>query len=206
MLQGEITVPGERIVLPPKFYERDTLIVARELLGQKLVRIIKGVRLSGRIVEVEAYKGLEDQASHAARGWTPRNAVMFGPPGHAYVYFTYGMYYCLNVVTEPEGVPAAILIRAIAPMEGIEVMRQNRPGRSDEELTSGPGKLCQALQIGRSLNGVPLTPASGLFIEQDHAPAAGQISTSPRIGVRGDESARSAPWRFFIQGDPHISH
>jgi DNA-3-methyladenine glycosylase len=220
MLQSTTEGQGERIVLPQEFYERDTLIVARELLGQRLVRVVvedapwpvgqnrrqsEGARLSGRIVEVEAYKGLDDQASHAARGWTPRNAVMFGPPGHAYIYFTYGMHFCLNVVTEPEGFPAAVLIRAIAPMEGIEAMRRNRPGRSDQELTNGPGKLCQALQISRSLNGVPLIPASSLFIEQDHALAARQIVVSPRIGVHGNEQACSAPWRFFIQGNPHVS-
>ncbi len=195
----------ERAVLPPEFYARDTLVVARELLGQRLVRVIGGVRLGGHIVEVEAYKGTEDQASHAARGKTPRNAAMFGPPGHAYVYFTYGMYYCLNVVTEPEGIPAAVLIRAIAPIEGIDMMRQNRPRQPDEELTNGPAKLCQALRIDHTFNGVPLTMASGLFIERDQAPAADQIATSPRIGVRGDERARTIPWRFFLRGNPYVS-
>ncbi len=193
------------IVLPRAFYERDTLIVARELLGKRLVRILHNVRVSGTIVEVEAYKGSEDLASHAARGRTPRNAVMFGPPGHAYVYFTYGMHYCLNVVTEPEGIPAAVLIRAIAPEEGIEIMRRNRPGRTDRELTNGPAKLCQALQIDRSLNGVALIPSSGLFIEHHLRPTTEEIATSPRIGIRGDERALTAPWRFFIRDHPYVS-
>lgn len=192
-------------VLPQAFFARDTLIVAPELLGKRLVRVLNGLRMSGIIVEVEAYKGAEDQASHAARGRTARNAAMFGPPGHAYVYFTYGMHHCLNVVTEPEGIPAAVLIRAIAPVEGIELMRRNRPGRSDRELTNGPGKLCQALRIDRSLNGVALTPASGLFIEEGITLERTAIATSPRIGVRGDEQALSAPWRFFIRDHPYLS-
>lgn len=196
---------AQRMVLPLAFYARDTLTVARELLGQRLVRVIGGVRLSGHIVEVEAYKGADDLASHAARGKTPRNAVMFGPPGRAYVYFTYGMHYCLNVVTEPEGIPAAVLIRAIAPIEGIEMMRQNRLGQSDKELTNGPAKLCQALQIDRAFNGVPLITASGLFIERDQMPAVDRIAASPRIGVRGDERARTLPWRFFIRDSPYVS-
>jgi len=195
----------QRTVLPPDFYARDTLIVARELLGQRLVRVISGVRLSGYIVEVEAYKGADDLASHAARGKTLRNAAMFGPPGHAYVYFTYGMHYCLNVVTEPEGIPAAVLIRAIAPIEGIDVMRQNRFGQPDENLTNGPAKLCQALRIDRALNGVPLTMASGLFIEKDQVPMPDQIAVSPRVGVHGDERALTLPWRFFLRDNPYVS-
>ncbi|MCD6289791.1 MAG: DNA-3-methyladenine glycosylase [Anaerolineae bacterium] len=195
----------DRSVLPPSFYERDTLIVARELLGQRLVRIVDGARVVGRIVEVEAYRGTDDLASHAARGRTPRNAVMFGPPGHAYVYFTYGMHYCLNVVTEPLGIPAAVLIRAIEPVEGIEVMRLGRPGRRDEELTNGPAKLCQALQIDRLFNGVALVPEARLFIEEGEVVSDGQIATSPRIGVRGDELALTRPWRFFIRGNPFVS-
>ncbi|MCS7222797.1 MAG: DNA-3-methyladenine glycosylase [Anaerolineae bacterium] len=205
MDRGDGHQVAQRTVLPLEFYARDTLIVARELLGQRLVRMIEGVRLSGHIVEVEAYQGEDDLASHAARGKTLRNAVMFGPPGHAYVYFTYGMHYCLNVVTEPEGTPAAVLIRAIAPIEGLEMMRQNRPGQPDEELTNGPAKLCQALRIDRTCNGVPLTEASGLFIERDQMPAIEQIATSPRIGVRGDERALTIPWRFFIRDHPYVS-
>jgi hypothetical protein len=124
------------MILPRSFYDRPTLVVARELLGARLVRILDGERLSGIILETEAYVGFEDQGSHAHRGRTPRNAPMFGPPGYAYVYFTYGMHWCLNVVTEAEGFPAAVLIRAILPQEGIEIIRARRNGRD----TLGPAK------------------------------------------------------------------
>ena len=149
------------------FYARDTLTVARELLGQRLVRLLDGQRVAGRIVEVEAYIGEEDQACHAACGRTARNAVMYGPAGVAYVYFIYGMHHCFNVVTEREGFPAAVLVRAIEPVEGIEAMRWNRPGRRGKELTNGPAKLCYALAIDRALNGVDLVGGEDLWIEQD---------------------------------------
>ncbi|MBE9470995.1 MAG: DNA-3-methyladenine glycosylase, partial [Chloroflexi bacterium] len=131
------------------FFVRDTLTVARALLGQRLVRMLDGVRLSGRIVEVEAYIGEKDQASHARCGLTGRNAPMFGPPGHAYVYFIYGMHHCFNVVTERQNYPAAVLIRALEPLEGIEVMRARRGGVPHVRLTNGPARLCQALNIDR---------------------------------------------------------
>jgi DNA-3-methyladenine glycosylase len=134
---------SEHVRLGREFYARDTLTVARELLGQRLVRVMEdGQRLAGIIVETEAYIGEEDQACHASHGRTPRNAVMYGPAGFAYIYFIYGMYYCLNVVTEQEGFPAAVLIRAIEPTEGIPRMQAYRQGRPLHELTNGPGKLC----------------------------------------------------------------
>jgi len=187
------------------FYRRDTLTVARELLGQRLVRIVDGQHLSGRIVEVEAYIGEDDAACHAACGRTPRNEVMYGPPGHAYVYFIYGMHHCLNVVTEEEGFPAAVLVRAIEPLEGLEIMRRHRPGKPDGELTNGPAKLCQALAINKSFNGVDLCTSETLFIEKGQRMTEEEIATSPRIGIKADELARSVPWRFYLKGSAFVS-
>jgi DNA-3-methyladenine glycosylase len=188
------------------FFARDTLSVARGLLGQRLVRMLDGERLSGRIVEVEAYVGEEDQASHARFGRTGRNAPMYGPPGHAYVYFVYGMHYCLNVVTEREGFPAAVLVRALEPLEGIELMRARRGGRTDVELTSGPARLCQALGIDRRFDGVDLClPDGRLFIERDAAVSDDAVAAGPRIGVRGDETALTVPWRFYVRGNRYVS-
>ena len=203
------------------FYARDTLTVARHLLGQRLVRILDGStglaaggstelaaggqRLSGRIVEVEAYIGQGDQACHAARGLTPRTKVMFGPPGFAYVYFIYGMYHCLNVVTEPEGFPAAVLIRALEPLEGLPLMRHLRQNRPDDKLTNGPGKLCQALSITREMNGADLVSNEVLYIEKETPVPDEAVQTTPRINVRGDERALTVPWRFVIRGSPFCS-
>ena len=189
-----------------RFFARDTLTVARELLGQRLVRMLDGERLSGRIVEVEAYIGEEDQASHASCGRTGRNAPMYSRPGHAYVYFIYGMHHCLNVVTERENYPAAVLIRALEPLEGIEVMRARRGGVPYVRLTSGPARLCQALDINRRFDGADLCgPDALLFIEKNGAAPDGAAATGPRVGVRGDATALSAPWRFYIRGNRHVS-
>jgi DNA-3-methyladenine glycosylase len=188
------------------FFARDTLVVARALLGQRLVRVLGGRRLSGRIVEVEAYVGEEDAASHARPGRTRRNAPMYGPPGHAYVYLIYGMYHCFNVVTECEGFPAAILIRGLEPLEGLEVMRERRGGRPDDQLTSGPGRLCEALFIDRQFDGVDLcSPTAHLFLEEGEPVSDDGVATGPRINVRGNESALNAPWRFYVQGNRHVS-
>lgn len=187
------------------FYRRSTLTVVRELLGKRLVRIVDGQRLSGLIVEVEAYIGEDDAACHAAYGRTPRNEVMYGPPGHAYVYFIYGMHHCLNVVTEEEGFPAAVLIRALQPLEGLEIMRRHRPGKSDRELTSGPARLCQALAIGRDFNGADLCTGEALFIEEGQMVRQEEIGASSRIGIKADELARSVPWRFYVQGNDFVS-
>ncbi len=188
------------------FFARDTLAVARELLGQRLVRIWEGERLSGCVVEVEAYIGEEDQACHARCGRTKRNATMYGPPGHAYVYFVYGMHHCLNVVTGRKGFPAAVLIRALEPLEGIEVMRARRGGRADVELTSGPARLCQALGIDRRFDGVDLcVPDASLFVEKSGALPDVAVTTGPRVGVRGDEAALAAPWRFYVQDNGYVS-
>ncbi len=184
------------MILPRDFYARPTLDVARDLLGRRLVRIIDGLRLSGRIVETEAYIGETDQASHAAHGWRERNAVLYGPPGRAYVYRIYGIHYSLNTVAERDGFPAGVLIRGLAPEEGIEVMREWRAGRPDRELTNGPGKLAQALGIDLRLNGTDLTQAGPLFIETGRPVADACVRRTPRIGVVGDETARTVPWRF----------
>lgn len=184
--------------LSREFYARPTLEVARGLLGCRLVRVLRDQRLSGFILETEAYIGEEDQASHASVGRTERNAVMYGPPGHAYVYFIYGVHHCLNVVTEDEGYPAAVLIRALVPEEGIEIMRQNRLRGDDAHLTDGPARLCQALAIDLRLNGADLVAGDELFVEAGLRVAPGAIRTSPRVGVRGDELARTRPWRFYV--------
>jgi DNA-3-methyladenine glycosylase len=188
------------------FFARDTLTVARDLLGRRLVRVLDGRRLSGRIVEVEAYVGEEDQACHARCGRTKRNAPMYGPSGYGYVYFVYGMHYCFNVVTGREGYPAAVLIRALEPVEGIEEMRARRRGRPDAQLTSGPARLCQALDIDQRLDGADLcTPDALLFLEEGAPIPKGSVVTGPRIGVRGDEVAVTVPWRFYIQGNQYVS-
>ncbi len=193
--------------LPRSFFARPTLKVARELLNQRLVRAFEGQRLSGRIVEVEAYVGMEDAASHARFGETERNAAMFGPPGHAYVYLIYGIHHCLNLVTREAGFPAAILIRALEPVEGLEIQQRLRgPERPFKDLTSGPGRLCQALAIDRSFDALDLcAPESPLWVEEEPGAPLAAIGQSPRIGVTGDEEARSVPWRFFIQDNPWVS-
>ncbi len=187
------------MILSRSFYDRPTLVVARELLGARLVRVFDGVRLSGIILETEAYAGFEDQGSHAHRGRTPRNAPMFGPPGYAYVYFTYGMHWCLNVVTEAEGFPAAVLIRAILPEEGVEIIRARRNGGD----TLGPAKLTQALGIGRAENGVDLCSSEhGLWIEEGIIIPDEFVTTAPRVGLnRVAEPWRSIPWRFIARLD-----
>lgn len=180
-------------------FNRPTLEVARDLLGRRLVRITPdGVRLSGRIIEAEAYIGSGDLACHAKAGRTKRNQTMWGPPGHAYVYFTYGMHWMLNVVTEQEGFPAAVLLRGIKPEEGLNRMKKNRGGRDDLPLTDGPAKLCQALEIDGRLDGVDLCQAdSQLFIEATPAYPDQRVAASPRIGLNSvPEPWLSKPWRF----------
>jgi len=184
-------------ILDRKFYGRDTLQVARALLGKKLVRQINGLELSGMIVETEAYCGEADSACHAHRGKTPRNAVMFGEPGHAYVYFTYGMHYMLNLVTEATENPCAVLVRAILPLAGIEEMEARRK-RKRSELTNGPAKLCQALSIDKSLNGWDLTCGKELWVADYKKIPAKSIITTPRIGIDyASKEHKEAPWRFI---------
>jgi len=177
------------------FFARDTVTVARALLGQRLVHVGGGDRLSGLICETEAYAGPDDKASHAYRH-TPRSAIMYGPPGHAYVYFIYGMYFCLNAVTEADGHPGAVLLRGLLPLEGMETMRVRRPGVRDSQLTDGPGKLCAALGITGALNGVDLCTSAELFLEAGASVPDEAVVVTPRVGVRGDAAAISRPWRF----------
>jgi DNA-3-methyladenine glycosylase len=189
--------------LPRAFYARDAIVVARELLGKRLLRETAAGLCGGRIVETEAYLSGRDPASHAYRGMTPRNAAMFGPPGHAYVYMIHARW-CLNAVTEPAGTPSAILIRAIEPLEGIELMHERRGASLFRNLTRGPARLCAALAIDRALNHWDLTVGRELWIADD-ADARGtewRIARSARIGVT---SARRRLLRFYFAGHPHVS-
>jgi DNA-3-methyladenine glycosylase len=174
-------------------------------LGQRLVRVLEGRRLAGCIVEAEAYTGSDDLASHARRGRTSRNAPMFdGPPGGVYVYFIYGLHWMFNVVAH-QSPPGAVLVRALAPLEGLHIMRAQRGGRPEHLLTNGPARLAQALGIDKSLNGVDLVTHPHIFIEAGTPPPAQAIACGPRVGVSGDELARTRPWRFWVCDDPFVS-
>ena len=179
------------------FYDRPTLTVARELIGARLVRILNGKKLVGLITETEAYISQKDLACHAKSGLTLRTQVMFGEPGHAYVYFTYGNHWMLNTVTEREGFPAAVLIRAIQPIEGVDIMMKRRAGRD----TFGPGKLTQAMGITKSENGVDLTETSGgLWIEAGVKVPNSLVTKGPRVGLNNTpEPWLSKPWRFLVK-------
>jgi len=184
--------------LPADFYARDVLEVAPALLGARLVRRLDGVEIAGIISEVEAYRGEDDLACHARAGRTPRTAVMYGPPGRAYVYFTYGMHWMLNTVCMDADFPAAVLLRAIRPVSGLEIIAARRSGVDAAHWTDGPAKLCRALGIDRALNGCDLTDsAGGLWIEPYQSVPAEQIQSTPRIGLGNTpEPWKSLPWRF----------
>jgi DNA-3-methyladenine glycosylase len=193
----------EALRLSRAFYEQPTVEVARQLLGKYLVRIgAAGVR-AGMILETEAYVGPDDKASHASRGRTPRTSVMFGPAGFAYVYLVYGMHHCLNVVTEQEGYPAAVLIRAVEPSEGMALMQKERPAPDVRRLTNGPGKLCQAFGIDRRLNGLDMC-GEALFVE-DRDTRLVDIVVTTRVGVDYAGPWKDKPWRFYIAGHPGVS-
>jgi DNA-3-methyladenine glycosylase len=184
--------------LARSFFRRPTLDVARSLLGQRLVRIDRGQRLSGWIVETEAYIGQHDLGCHARAGRTERNKTMWGEPGHIYVYFTYGMHWCMNVVTEDENFPAAVLVRGLVPAEGTRRMRARRgEGRP---VADGPAKLCQALDIDGRWDGYDLCAAKGrLFIEPGPALRVQWVKRGPRVGLdRVPEPWKSKPWRFRV--------
>lgn len=190
-------------ILERDFYNRPALDVARDLLGCRLVRRMDGQRLAGLILETEAYQGEEDLGCHASAGKTPRTSVMYGPPGHAYVYFTYGMHWMLNAVTDQQDVPAAVLIRAIQPVEGEGLMARNRPTNAGKRgWTDGPAKLTQALTIDKSLNKVDLcSAADGLWIETGNPVPDSRVERSGRIGLNSvPEPWRSIPWRFNVSG------
>ena len=182
------------------FFEGYTPNVARALLGTVLVRIVDGKTLSGMIVETEAYRGTRDPASHAYRGRTERNAVMFGEGGHAYVYFSYGFHWCLNVTTEPAGRAGAVLIRAVMPIDGLGEMIRNRSLASDESVTDGPGKLTQALEIDSVMNGEDLVTSNRLFVEEGSW--VNRAGSSSRVGVSQGVALR---WRFFVKGNRFVS-
>jgi DNA-3-methyladenine glycosylase len=172
-------------------------------LGALLIRMLDGHRLALRLVEVEAYAGADDPASHAFRGPTGRNGVMFGPAGHGYVYFTYGMHHCLNVTCGPTGQAAAVLLRAATVVEGGEVVRARRPTLPGRDLARGPGRLCRALDIDRSLDGVDLCDPSGpLWLAAGEAVPAAAVACGPRVGI---SQAADRPWRFWIDGEPTVS-
>jgi DNA-3-methyladenine glycosylase len=187
--------------LSREFYERPTLQAARDLLGMRLVRLEDGRRLSGTIVETEAYTGEEDLGCHCRAGLTPRTRVMYGPPGHAYVYFTYGMHWLLNFVTEPAGCPAAVLVRAIHPEEGADLIAARRVGQPASRWTDGPAKICQALNIDRRLNGADLcAPDSELFVETGSPIPDSSVTNGPRVGLNTvPEPWKSVPWRFVVR-------
>jgi len=194
--------------LPRAFFARDPRRVARQLLGKILIRESAEIRLSARIVEVEAYLGEDDPAAHAAAGRTRRNSVLFGPPGHAYIYFIYGNHYCLNVSCEPDGQAGSVLFRALEPLEGIGEMARAREldlGTTKDWrlLTSGPGRLCQAFGITRSAdNGRDLTSrASGLWIGDDGSRPRG-VTITPRIGIT---KAAQLRLRYLLTGNPFVS-
>ena len=185
------------MILPREFYDRPTLKVARDLIGARLVRILNGKKLVGLIVETEAYISEKDLACHCKAGRTPRTQVMYGEAGHAYVYFTYGNHWMFNVVTERVDFPAAVLIRAIQPIEGVEIMLKRREGRD----TFGPGKLTQAMGIAKRENAVDLTePASPLRIEAGHFIPNKNVTKSPRVGLNNTpEPWLSKPWKFKVK-------
>jgi DNA-3-methyladenine glycosylase len=200
ILMSESLLLGQSVRLIRNFYDRPTLQVARELLGMRLVRVEDGRRLAGVIVETEAYRGEEDLGCHARAGLTPRTRVMFGPPGHAYVYFTYGMHWMLNFVTEREGFAAAVLIRAIRPIEGEEAIAARRTGQPPRRWTDGPGKICQALNIDIHFNGADLcAPEAELFVELGQPIPDSAVTIGPRVGLNTvPEPWKSMPWRFKI--------
>ncbi len=193
--------------LSASFYTQPTRQLARALLGCRLVRRLNGQRVAGVIVETEAYIGENDLACHARAGRTARTAVMYGRPGLTYVYFTYGLHWLLNVVSEVEDFPAAVLIRALEPVEGVALMQAARGSRPVRDLTNGPAKLCQALRIDQTLNGVDLTSAeSGLWIEADRTVPARSILRGPRIGISGTpEPWLSKPWRYWVKENAFVS-
>lgn len=186
--------------LPRSFYDRPTLDVAQGLMGCRIVYDGPRGRLSARIVEVEAYIGEDDPACHASAGRTARTAPMFGPPGCAYIYFIYGMYYCLNFVTESEGRPAAVLLRGAEPLEGLELMRTLATPQQDARLLAGPGKFCRAFGLTTEQNGWDLTSSSLYLLSPVRTVT--RVASSPRIGI---SKATRRHWRFFDPDSPSVS-
>jgi DNA-3-methyladenine glycosylase len=191
------------VKLPRSFYQQPTIDVAKQLLGKYLVRKHADGAAIGRIVETEAYVGPQDLACHASKGRTTRTEVMFGPAGHAYVYFIYGFYNMLNLVTEAKDYPAAVLVRAVEPVDGIELMKKRRGIDALRSLASGPGKLCQAFDIDRSLNGADACGQT-LYLEDRGEPAP-KFVARPRVGVDYAGRWKEKPFRFLIRDNPYVS-
>jgi DNA-3-methyladenine glycosylase len=186
------------VILPRSFYGRGAVDVARDLLGKVLVH----GSVAGIVVETEAYLGGDDLASHSAAGITDRTRVIFGPPGHAYVYLSYGMHDCMNIVAEPAGTPGCVLLRALEPIEGLDVMRARRPkARTDRDLASGPGKLTRALGITRKHTGADMTRGDLVVVSRPVAPPF-EIAVTPRIGIT---KCAELPLRFYIRGNKFVS-
>jgi DNA-3-methyladenine glycosylase len=188
--------------LPASFYSQNTLTVAKALLGKYLIRKHHDRVLVGKIVETEAYHEVGDPSCHAHRGKTPRNAVMFGPPGCLYVYFTYGMHYCMNIVTEAEGVAAAVLIRALEPLEGLDIMQTSRGEKiTEKNLCNGPAKLCRAFFISTIQNGHSLQ-SDDIYISTGENIDDSDIAIATRIGI---SKGTDLPWRFYIKRNTFVS-
>ena len=186
--------------LSESFFGRNTVLVARELVGKQLVRQEGNKRLAGVIMETEAYRGQEDLACHARVGKTPRTEIMFGPPGRTYIYFVYGMHWLLNFVTEDDGFPGAVLIRAIIPKEGLEIISRRRNGQPKKQWTNGPAKICQAMNIDNQLNGINICARNAqVYVENGVGIESELIQASPRVGLNSvPEPWRSIPWRFKL--------
>lgn len=191
--------------LPRRFFARPTLRVARELLGTIIARRTRGRLLRGIVVETEAYIGERDLACHASRGRTARAEILYGVPGTLYVYLIYGRYWCLNIVTERKNFPAAVLVRALQPLQGADLMSRRRRTPDLINLTSGPGKLCQAFGITGSWNGRAVGENTIFFRQRKQTLPPDRIGRGPRIGVEYAGPCQAYPWRFFIKGNPHVS-
>lgn len=189
-------------ILPASFYDRDPVTVARELVGQLLVREFDGRVLAGRIVETEAYLAIDDPASHAYGGRTVRNAAMFGPPGRAYVYLSYGLHHCVNVVTDREGIASAVLLRAVEPLVGMDIMQTRRGIAVPTRLARGPGNLCQAFAIDRHLDTWDLTLGQHLWCARLASSLQVDIAVTPRVGL---SVGHELPLRFYVVASPFVS-
>jgi DNA-3-methyladenine glycosylase len=195
----------ERKKLKRSFYERSALEVAQDVLGKILIHHAEEGTTSGRIVEVEAYMGPDDAAAHSYKGLrSNRTEVMFGPAGHAYVYLIYGMYHCFNIVSNKVGIPQGVLVRALEPIEGIELMKKRRKTDKINNLCSGPGKLCAAMDIGREHNKMDLC-GDELYIVDGSLKDGEEIVSTPRINIDYAGEAANYPWRFVISGNKHLS-
>lgn len=202
-----VIIGGDIVILTEDFYKQDALTVARELIGKKLVREIGDKKITSKIVETEAYLGPEDKASHAYNNKrTKRTETMFLEGEVVYVYMIYGMYYCLNVVTAKKGKPEAVLIRAVEPFSGLEIIKENRQIKSkrEEDLTNGPGKLCQALAVDDKLDGVKLTDKNDIYITEGNL-SDFEIGKGKRVNIDYAEEYKDKLWRFYFKGSSYLS-